>query len=51
MVIAAECGQQDILENIRQGNFYAIQGPEFKTITLVFPKNKFSPQKFVQATD
>jgi phosphonate C-P lyase system protein PhnH len=32
MVNAAECSQQDILEGIRQGNFYATQGPEFKTI-------------------
>jgi hypothetical protein len=32
MVNAAECSRQDILEGIRQGNFYATQGPEFKTI-------------------
>ena len=32
MVNAAECSQQDILEGIRQGNFYATLGPEFKTI-------------------
>ena len=32
MVNAAECTQKSILEAIRQGNFYATQGPEFKTI-------------------
>ena len=33
-VNAAECGQQDILESVRQGNFYATQGPEFKENTV-----------------
>lgn len=32
MVNAAACTQQEILHNIRKGNFYATQGPEFKTI-------------------
>jgi hypothetical protein len=32
MVNAAECTQQDILTAIRQGNFYATQGPDFKNI-------------------
>ncbi|MGD9284748.1 MAG: CehA/McbA family metallohydrolase [Desulfobacterales bacterium] len=32
MVNAAACTQQEILHNIRKGNFYASQGPEFKTI-------------------
>jgi hypothetical protein len=32
MVNALDCTQQEILENIRRGNFYATQGPEFKTI-------------------
>jgi hypothetical protein len=32
MVNAADCTQQEILENIRRGNFYSTQGPEFKTI-------------------
>lgn len=32
MVNAADCTQQEILENIKQGNFYATQGPEFKSI-------------------
>ncbi len=32
MVNAADCTQQEILESIRLGNFYATQGPEFKTI-------------------
>lgn len=32
MVNAAACTQQEILHNIRRGNFYATQGPEFKTI-------------------
>ena len=33
-VNAAEYGQQDILESIRQGNFYATQGPGLKTIQI-----------------
>jgi hypothetical protein len=32
MVNASDCTQQEILAGIRQGNFYATQGPEFKTI-------------------
>ncbi|MGD9056202.1 MAG: CehA/McbA family metallohydrolase [Desulfobacterales bacterium] len=32
MVNAAACTQEEILFNIRRGNFYASQGPEFKTI-------------------
>jgi hypothetical protein len=32
MVNAASCSQEEILSNIRSGNFYASQGPEFKTI-------------------
>ncbi|MBW2428143.1 MAG: hypothetical protein JRF56_04235 [Deltaproteobacteria bacterium] len=32
MVNAINCTQQDILANIRQGNFYATQGPSFNTI-------------------
>lgn len=32
MVNAADCSQFKILESIRKGNFYATQGPEFKTI-------------------
>jgi hypothetical protein len=32
MVNAAACTQEEILSNIRSGNFYASQGPEFKTI-------------------
>jgi hypothetical protein len=32
MVNAASCTQEEILSNIRSGNFYASQGPEFKTI-------------------
>jgi hypothetical protein len=32
MVNAASCNQEEILYNIRRGNFYASQGPEFKNI-------------------
>jgi hypothetical protein len=32
MVNAASCTQEEILANIRSGNFYASQGPEFKSI-------------------
>jgi hypothetical protein len=32
MVNAVACTQEEILDNIRRGNFYASQGPEFKTI-------------------
>jgi len=32
MVNAAECTQHGILEGMQQGNFYATQGPDFKTI-------------------
>jgi hypothetical protein len=32
MVNAASCTREEILANIRAGNFYASQGPEFKTI-------------------
>jgi hypothetical protein len=32
MVKAASCTQEEILYNIRRGNFYASQGPEFKNI-------------------
>jgi hypothetical protein len=32
MVNAAECSQQEILASIKQGNFYATQGPDFNTI-------------------
>jgi hypothetical protein len=32
MVNTADCTQWEILESIRHGNFYATQGPEFKTI-------------------
>jgi hypothetical protein len=32
MVNAACCTEKEILDNIRRGNFYASQGPEFKTI-------------------
>jgi hypothetical protein len=32
MVNAASCTQEEILYNIRRGNFYASQGPEFKNI-------------------
>ncbi|MGD8493808.1 MAG: CehA/McbA family metallohydrolase [Desulfobacterales bacterium] len=32
MVNAAACTQDEILNNIRRGNFYASQGPQFKTI-------------------
>jgi hypothetical protein len=32
MVNAAECSRKEILEGMRQGNFYATQGPDFKTI-------------------
>jgi hypothetical protein len=32
MVNAASCTQQEILESIRRGNFYATQGPSFKSI-------------------
>ena len=32
MVNATSCTQEEILYNIRRGNFYASQGPEFKTI-------------------
>ena len=32
MVNAGDCSQQEILASIRRGNFYATQGPEFKTI-------------------
>lgn len=32
MVNAEGCTEEVILESIRQGNFYATQGPEFKTI-------------------
>jgi hypothetical protein len=32
MVNAASCTQEEILSSIRRGNFYASQGPEFKTI-------------------
>jgi hypothetical protein len=32
MVNAADCTQQEILAGIKRGNFYATQGPEFKTI-------------------
>jgi hypothetical protein len=32
MVNAASCTQEEIMDNIRSGNFYASQGPEFKTI-------------------
>ena len=32
MVNAASCTQEEILYNIHRGNFYASQGPEFKTI-------------------
>jgi hypothetical protein len=32
MVNAADCSRQEILQNIRLGNFYSTQGPKFKTI-------------------
>lgn len=32
MVNAASCTQEEILNNIRRGNFYSSQGPEFKAI-------------------
>jgi hypothetical protein len=32
MVNAPSCTQEEILANIRNGSFYATQGPEFKTI-------------------
>lgn len=32
MVNAADCSQQEILANLRRGNFYASQGPSFKSI-------------------
>jgi hypothetical protein len=32
MVNAGDCSQLEILTSIRKGNFYATQGPEFKTI-------------------
>ena len=32
MVNAADCSQDNILEAIRNGNFYATQGPSFRTI-------------------
>ncbi|MBW2438155.1 MAG: CehA/McbA family metallohydrolase [Deltaproteobacteria bacterium] len=32
MVNAASCTREEILSSIRRGNFYASQGPEFKTI-------------------
>ncbi|MBW2467945.1 MAG: CehA/McbA family metallohydrolase [Deltaproteobacteria bacterium] len=32
MVNAGACTREEILHNIRRGNFYATQGPEFKTI-------------------
>ena len=32
MVNACACTREEILHNIRRGNFYATQGPEFKTI-------------------
>jgi hypothetical protein len=31
MVNAADCTQQEILKGIKQGNFYATQGPDFRT--------------------
>jgi hypothetical protein len=35
MVNAVDCTQDSILEGIRLGNFYATQGPEFKSITYL----------------
>lgn len=32
MVNASSCNDKEILDGIRRGNFYATQGPEFKTI-------------------
>jgi hypothetical protein len=35
MVNAAECSRHEILESMRQGNYYSTQGPEFKTIEYI----------------
>jgi hypothetical protein len=32
MINAESCSQQDILQNIRRGNFYSSQGPSFLSI-------------------
>ncbi|MGD2097284.1 MAG: CehA/McbA family metallohydrolase [Desulfobacterales bacterium] len=38
MVNAAACAREEILHNIRRGNFYATQGPEFKAIEYSYDR-------------
>jgi hypothetical protein len=50
MVNAATCTREEILHNIRRGNFYASQGPEFKNIEYEkdVVKVKTSPVAYIR---
>ena len=50
MVNAASCTREEILYNVRHGNFYSSQGPEFKTIACLENKVKIetSPVTYVR---
>jgi hypothetical protein len=50
MVNAPACTEKDILDGIRRGNFYATQGPEFKSIEYIQNRVKVetSPVAYVR---